>query len=160
MPSKIKFKQSTLSHSMHLILKMQSIPKLICSSLLLSLCVTPCYAQSSAETVTPEANQTVTDSLVQQTNTNNPSDVPITDVATLVTQAQQQQDSLAILQQQEQFPNQIEEFKPITLDNLEDLPVMPVDQNMANEIYRVAEEAKTRLKTSKMVRKTTRNGGE
>ncbi|MBD0176075.1 hypothetical protein IAF53_20405, partial [Acinetobacter baumannii] len=42
-------------------------------------------------------------------------DVPITDVATLVTQAQQQQDSLAILQQQEQFPNQIEEFKPITL---------------------------------------------
>ncbi len=37
MPSKIKFKQSTLSHSMHLILKMQSIPKLICSSLLLSL---------------------------------------------------------------------------------------------------------------------------
>ncbi|EPL5561995.1 TPA: autotransporter assembly complex protein TamA [Acinetobacter baumannii] len=142
MPSKIKFKQSTLSHSMHLILKMQSIPKLICSSLLLSLCVPPCYAQSSAETVTPEANQTVTDSLVQQTNTNNPSDVPITDVATLVTQAQQQQDSLAILQQQEQFPNQIEEFKPITLDNLEDLPVMPVDQNMANEIYRVAEEAK------------------
>lgn len=142
MPSKIKFKQSTLSHSMHLILKMQSIPKLICSSLLLSLCVTPCYAQSSAETVIPEANQTVTDSLVQQTNTNNPSDVPITDVATLVTQAQQQQDSLAILQQQEQFPNQIEEFKPITLDNLEDLPVMPVDQNMANEIYRVAEEAK------------------
>ncbi|MCY3229988.1 outer membrane protein assembly factor, partial [Acinetobacter pittii] len=127
---------------MHLILKMQSIPKLICSSLLLSLCVPPCYAQSSAETVTPEANQTVTDSLVQQTNTNNPSDVPITDVATLVTQAQQQQDSLAILQQQEQFPNQIEEFKPITLDNLEDLPVMPVDQNMANEIYRVAEEAK------------------
>lgn len=145
MPSKIKFKQSTLSHSMHLILKMQSIPKLICSSLLLSLCVTPCYAQSSAETVTPEANQTVTDSLVQQTNTNNPSDVPITDVATLVTQAQQQQDSLAILQQQEQFPNQIEEFKPITLDNLEDLPVMPVDQNMANEIYRVAEEAKNEL---------------
>ncbi|MEX3734048.1 autotransporter assembly complex family protein [Acinetobacter baumannii] len=140
MPSKIKFKQSTLSHSMHLILKMQSIPKLICSSLLLSLCVPP--FQSSAETVTPEANQTVTDSLVQQTNTNNPSDVPITDVATLVTQAQQQQDSLAILQQQEQFPNQIEEFKPITLDNLEDLPVMPVDQNMANEIYRVAEEAK------------------
>ncbi|WP_407475593.1 autotransporter assembly complex protein TamA [Acinetobacter baumannii] len=145
MPSKIKFKQSTLSHSMHLILKMQSIPKLICSSLLLSLCVTPCYAQSSVETVTPEANQTVTDSLVQQTNTNNPSDVPITDVATLVTQAQQQQDSLAILQQQEQFPNQIEEFKPITLDNLEDLPVMPVDQNMANEIYRVAEEAKNEV---------------
>ncbi|MEX3012278.1 hypothetical protein AB3538_02790 [Acinetobacter baumannii] len=115
MPSKIKFKQSTLSHSMHLILKMQSIPKLICSSLLLSLCVTPCYAQSSAETVTPEANQTVTDSLVQQTNTNNPSDVPITDVATLVTQAQQQQDSLAILQQQEQFRIRLKNLSQLRL---------------------------------------------
>ena len=114
MPSKIKFKQSTLSHSMHLILKMQSIPKLICSSLLLSLCVTPCYAESSAETVTLAAQQTVANLSLQQTSTNNQNDVPITDVATLVTQAQQQQDSLAILQQQEQFPNQIEEFKPIT----------------------------------------------
>ena len=139
---------------------MQSIPKLICSSLLLSLCVNPCYAQSSAETVTPVANQSVTDPSLQQTNTNNQNDVPITDVATLVTQAQQQQDSLAILQQQEQFPNQIEEFKPITLDNLEDLPVMPVDQNMANEIYRVAEEAKLKLRTSKMAHKTSRNGSE
>lgn len=70
MPSKIKFKQSTLFLLYAFNLKMQSIPKLICSSLLLSLCVTPCYAQSSVETVTPEANQTVTDSLVQQTNTN------------------------------------------------------------------------------------------
>ncbi|MFW1841260.1 hypothetical protein ACG9XS_22425, partial [Acinetobacter gyllenbergii] len=90
-----------------------------------SLCVTPCYAESSAETVTPPAQQTVADLSLQQTSTNNQNDVPITDVATLVTQAQQQQDSLAILQQQEQFPNQIEEFKPITLDNLDDLPVMP-----------------------------------
>jgi len=143
MPSKIKFKQSTLSHSMHLILKMQSIPKLICSSLLLSLCVTPCYAESSAETVTPAAQQRVADLSLQQTSTNNQNDVPITDVATLVTQAQQQQDSLAILQQQEQFPNQIEEFKPITLDNLDDLPVMPVDQSMANEIYRPKWNSKT-----------------
>lgn len=42
-------------------------------------------------------------------------------------------DSLAALKQQEQTINQIEELKPIQFDeNLEDLPVVPVDQNMAN----------------------------
>lgn len=145
MPSKIKFKQSTLSHSMHLILKMQGIPKLICSSLLLSVCVTPSFAQtSSVVTDSSSLNQTVSDESTEQSaQVNQQYTAPVTDVATLVTQAQQQQDSLAILQQQEQFPNQIDEFKPITLDNLEDLPEMPVDQNMANEIYRVAEEAKS-----------------
>ncbi|KYQ82408.1 hypothetical protein AWW73_00330 [Acinetobacter lactucae] len=145
MPSKIKFKQSTLSHSMHLILKMQGIPKLICSSLLLSVCVTPSFAQtSSAVADSSSLNQTVSDESTEQSaQVNQQYTAPVTDVATLVTQAQQQQDSLAILQQQEQFPNQIDEFKPIALDNLEDLPEMPVDQSMANEIYRVAEEAKS-----------------
>lgn len=145
MPSKIKFKQSTLSHSMHLILKMQGIPKLICSSLLFSVCVTPSFAQTSSVIADSSSlNQTVSDESTEQSaQVNQQYTAPVTDVAILVTQAQQQQDSLAILQQQEQFPNQIDEFKPITLDNLEDLPEMPVDQNMANEIYRVAEEAKS-----------------
>ncbi|MCG9510516.1 autotransporter assembly complex protein TamA [Acinetobacter pittii] len=145
MPSKIKFKQSTLSHSMHLILKMQGIPKLICSSLLLSVCVTPSFAQTSSVVADSSSlNQTVSDESTEQSaQVNQQYTAPVTDVATLVTQAQQQQDSLAILQQQEKFPNQIDEFKPIALDNLEDLPEMPVDQNMANEIYRVAEEAKS-----------------
>ncbi|RSO38060.1 outer membrane protein assembly factor [Acinetobacter lactucae] len=130
---------------MHLVLKMQGIPKLICSSLLLSVCVTPSFAQtSSVVTDSSSLNQTVSDESTEQSAQINPQyTAPVTDIATLVTQAQQQQDSLAILQQQEQFPNQIDEFKPIALDNLEDLPEMPVDQNMANEIYRVAEEAKS-----------------
>lgn len=145
MPSKIKFKQSTLSHSMHLILKMQGIPKLICSSLLLSVCVTPSFAQTSSVIADSSSlNQSVSDESTEQSaQVNQQYTAPVTDVATLVTQAQQQQDSLAILQQQEQFPNQIDELKPIALDNLEDLPEMPVDQSMANEIYRVAEEAKS-----------------
>ncbi|MBJ9720435.1 outer membrane protein assembly factor [Acinetobacter calcoaceticus] len=144
MPSKIKFKQSTLSHSMHLILKMQGIPKLICSSLLLTVCVTPSFAQTSVESNSSTLNQTVSDASTEQlVPVSQQTAAPITDIATLVTQAQQQQDSLAILQQQEQFPNQINEFKPISLDNLEDLPELPVDQNMANEIYKVAEQAKS-----------------
>ncbi|RSO61075.1 outer membrane protein assembly factor [Acinetobacter lactucae] len=130
---------------MHLILKMQGIPKLICSSLLLSVCVTPSFAQTSSVVADSSSlNQTVSDESTEQSaQVNQQYTAPVTDVATLVTQAQQQQDSLAILQQQEKFPNQIDEFKPIALDNLEDLPEMPVDQNMANEIYRVAEEAKS-----------------
>ena len=45
MPSKTKFKQSALVHSMHLIFKMQGFPKLICSGLLLSSCVSAAWAQ-------------------------------------------------------------------------------------------------------------------
>ncbi len=143
MPSKIKFKQSTLSHSMHLILKMQGIPKLICSSLLLTVCVTPGFAKTSVDSNSSTLNQTVSNGSTElSAPVSQQTTAPITDIATLVTQAQQQQDSLAILQQQEQFPNQIDAFKPITLDNLDDLPDLPVDQNMANEIYKVAEEAK------------------
>jgi len=113
MPSKIKFKQSTLTHSMHLILKMQGIPKLICSSLLLSVCVTPSFAQTSVAASSSTASPTVSDTSAEQlASVDQQNTAPITDIATLVTQAQQQQDSLAILQQQEQFPNQINEFKP------------------------------------------------
>ena len=105
MPSKIKFKQSTLTHSMHLILKMQGIPKLICSSLLLSVCVTPSFAQTSVDNSSSTTlNQTVSDESTEQSaQVNEQYTAPVTDIATLVTQAQQQQDSLAILQQQEQF---------------------------------------------------------
>ncbi|RYE37930.1 MAG: hypothetical protein EOP48_27905 [Sphingobacteriales bacterium] len=54
-----------------------------------------------------------------------------------------EQDSLAALKQQEQSINQINELKPIQLDDhLENLPIIPVDQSMANEIFRVAEDAK------------------
>ena len=141
MPSKIKFKQSTLAHSMHLIIKMQGIPKLIWSSLLFSLCISPAFAQDDTDLPSSSAlNQTMPQATVSEETTAEQKPALVTDIATLV--GNTQQDSLAILQQQEQAPNQIDEFKPITLDNLDDLPNMTVDQNMANEIYQVAEEAK------------------
>ncbi len=52
------------------------------------------------------------------------------------------EDSLAILQQQAQSSKTIAEFKPIEFEDLENLPSTAVDSAMANEIYRVAEQAK------------------
>ena len=53
-------------------------------------------------------------------------------------------DTVAMLEQQERLPQQIEDFKNIELEELDDLNVadLAVDQNMANEIYKVAEQAK------------------
>ena len=45
MPSQAKFKPSALSHSMHLIFKMQGFPKLICGGFLISSCISVACAQ-------------------------------------------------------------------------------------------------------------------
>ncbi|MGA8882929.1 MAG: BamA/TamA family outer membrane protein [Acinetobacter sp.] len=51
-------------------------------------------------------------------------------------------DSMQMLQQQENSAAPIEAFKPIEFEELDDLPLAPIDQNMADEILQVAEEAK------------------
>ncbi len=147
MPSKAKFKQSTLVHSMHLIFKMQGFPKLICSSFLISSCISVACAQeqvsdlSKNETI-EQPTTTVDSDTVQETtmfNTQLVNALPSSNINV--------QDSLDALKQQEQSVNQINELKPIQLDdNLEDLPTVTVDQNMADEIFRVAEEAKNDAK--------------
>jgi len=71
---------------MHLILKMQGIPKLICSSLLLSVCVTPSFAQTSVENSSSiTLNQTVSDESTEQSaQVDEQSTAPVTDIVTLV----------------------------------------------------------------------------
>ncbi|KXO86615.1 hypothetical protein AYK86_13030 [Acinetobacter venetianus] len=147
MPSKAKFKQSTLVHSMHLIFKMQGFPKLICSSFLISSCISVACAQeqvsdlSKNETI-EQPTTTVDSDTVQETTTFNTQLVNALPSSNI-----NMQDSLDALKQQEQPVNQINELKPIQLDdNLEDLPTVTVDQNMADEIFRVAEEAKNDAK--------------
>jgi len=147
MPSKVKFKQSTLVHSMHLIFKMQGFPKLICSSFLISSCISVACAQeqvsdlSKNETI-EQPTTTVDSDSVQETTTFNTQLVNALPSSNINVQ-----DSLDALKQQEQSVNQINELKPIQLDdNLEDLPTVTVDQNMADEIFRVAEEAKNDAK--------------
>ena len=147
MPSKAKFKQSTLVHSMHLIFKMQGFPKLICSSFLISSCISVACAQeqvsdlSKNETI-EQPTTTVDSDNVQATTTFNTQLVNALPSSNINVQ-----DSLDALKQQEQSVNQINELKPIQLDdNLDDLPTVTVDQNMADEIFRVAEEAKNDAK--------------
>ena len=147
MPSKAKFKQSTLVHYMHLIFKMQGFPKLICSSFLISSCISVACAQeqvsdlSKNETI-EQPTTTVDSDTVQETTTFNTQLVNALPSSNINVQ-----DSLDALKQQEQSVNQINELKPIQLDdNLEDLPTVTVDQNMADEIFRVAEEAKNDAK--------------
>lgn len=144
MPSKSKFKQSTLVHSMHLIFKMQGFPKLICSGFLISSCISVACAQEqipdspenqTANQTEPQADAAAALMKQRQALLNSPEN-PLS-----------VQDSLSALKHQEQAANQIDELKPIQLDdNLEDLPVIPVDQGMANEIFRVAEDAKNEAK--------------
>ncbi|GIT83564.1 outer membrane protein assembly factor [Acinetobacter seohaensis] len=50
--------------------------------------------------------------------------------------------SLEMLQQQQQAGASFAEFQPIEFEDLEDLPIAPVDQGLANEIFQVAEQAK------------------
>lgn len=47
-----------------------------------------------------------------------------------------------MLQQQQQAGASFAEFQPIEFEDLEDLPIAPVDQGLANEIFQVAEQAK------------------
>lgn len=148
MPSKANFKQLPLVHSMHLIFKMQSFPKLICSTFLISSCISVACAQE--QLMDTSTNKTVAQSLdptKPEEKAANTSAALSGSVNQLVS-SQPQQDSVLALKQQEQSINQINELKPIQLDdNLENLPVIPVDQAMTNEIFRVAEDAKNEAQT-------------
>ncbi|MEG1696947.1 MAG: BamA/TamA family outer membrane protein [Acinetobacter sp.] len=143
MPSKANFKQLPLVHSMHLIFKMQSFPKLICSTFLISSCISVACAQE--QLTDTSNNKTLAQSLDPTKPEEKAADtsVALSGSVNQLVSSQPQQDSVLALKQQEQSVNQINELKPIQLDdNLENLPVIPIDQAMTNEIFRVAEDAK------------------
>lgn len=143
MPSKANFKQLPLVHSMHLIFKMQSFPKLICSTFLISSCISVACAQE--QLTDTSNNKTLAQSLDPTKPEEKAADtsVALSGSVNQLVSSQLQQDSVLALKQQEQSVNQINELRPIQLDdNLENLPVIPVDQAMTNEIFRVAEDAK------------------
>lgn len=142
-----KFKQSALAQSVRFILNVHDLNKLIYTSMLLGLTVSTSYAQ--------EINPSVAVSSSSQTQpTINSND--LNNVATNVsTTAPNQQDSLAILQQQAQSSKTIAEFKPIEFEDIENLPSTAVDSAMANEIYRVAEQAKAEAQATASRAQTT-----
>jgi translocation and assembly module TamA len=151
MPAKINFKKSVLSHSVHLHFDRYHINKLICSSVFLSIFAVPVsYAEQAqnsqninSSTVNITHDQEQLESAARQEGLSNEK---IDQLDEKVKQAQQQPeqfDSAKMLEQQQQNIGVQDDFKPIEFEDLEDLPAVSVDQSMANEIYSVAEQAKT-----------------
>lgn len=142
----IKFKQSTLAQSVRFILNVQDFNKRLYTGMLLGLCVSASYAQD-VDSTQANASKTVQTVPPQPTMTdeqNNVSTLP-----THQNNQPEQQDSLAVLQQQAQSSKSIAEFKPIEFDDLGSLPDTTVDASMANEIFKVAEEAKAEAQASR-----------
>ena len=160
MPADIHFKQTTLTQSIHCILKTNDINKLICTGVFLSIFATSAYAEDETTPNYRPENRAVLTSRSEAKGQAEPDDnqKEIADTRTMSEHQLQKvvdekleetspntvaknQDSYALLKQQEQQqPGAV--FKPIEFEDLEQYPVEQVDQNLANEIYRVAEEAK------------------
>ncbi|WP_445115898.1 autotransporter assembly complex protein TamA [Acinetobacter sp. WZC-1] len=156
MPAKIKFKKSVLAHSMHGIFSTNDINKLLCAGVFLSVIVSPViYAEDiqASENQQPAANEKPVVSPEQLEEAARQQGISNDKVAQLDTklselkQQNNQPDSLSMLQQQEQHPDAGNAFKPIQFEDLEELPETAVDSSMANDILRVAEEAKNDAQT-------------
>lgn len=132
MPTQIQFRKSVITYHLHKIIDANNVNKYLCLSVFLSLFVAPnLYAQSAVEATSAVDLQESSE--VNTPSGNNvaiPLAVPEVDV-----------DSVVLLQQQIQ-ESKTKPLKPLAFEDLEDLPVNTVDQNMANEIYQAAEEAK------------------
>lgn len=154
MPEKIQFKKSMLARCMHHISQTHDINKLLCTSVFLSVFSSPVlYAaephQNSNEYI--ELPTTAKDQSENQKRLENAAVQQGVDVDKIKQidekieqlKPQPEVDSVEMLQQQQSNTGNDPAFSPIEFENLEDLPVEPVDQALANEIFRVAEEAKS-----------------
>lgn len=147
MPAKINFKKTMLHLSMsHLIYRHHS-NKRLWVSIFLTLLTQQSIAQTN-EKATPVADATQAE-MVEKLNSeavkqglDSQSNLDAIQNIESVQKAAPEPDSMQMLQQQEQAAASIEAFKPIEFEDLQDLPIEPVDQNMANEILQVAENAK------------------
>ena len=149
MPAKIKFKKSVLAHCMHLHFDSYHINKLLCASVFLSVFAVPVSNAEPAQGSIKQENQSTEitntqeqlETAAKQQGLSNEK-IDQIDEKIEQSQAATSVDSLSMLQQQEQNLGVQDDFKPIQFDDLEDLPIAPVDPSLANEIFRVAEEAK------------------
>ncbi|SDY26653.1 autotransporter assembly complex protein TamA [Acinetobacter kyonggiensis] len=141
MLSKLDFKQSTLTRSVHSIIQWNDQHTRLCLSLFLSLLAQQSFAQvtqPNAISTQAEFQQQLKSEAVKQ-GLNSTEEIEKIENF----QAKKSEpDSLQMLQQQEQAVQPLDEFKPIEFEALEELPIEPVNQTMADEIFRVAESAK------------------
>lgn len=141
MLSKLDFKQSTLTRSVHSIMQWNDQHTRLCLSLFLSLLAQQSFAQvtqPNAISTQAEFQQQLKSEAVKQ----GPNSTEEIEKIENFQAKKPEPDSLRMLQQQEQAVQPLDEFKPIEFEALEELPIEPVNQTMADEIFRVAESAK------------------
>lgn len=141
MLSKLNFKKSTLTLSVNSFIQWDNQHKRFCLSLFLMLLPQQGFAQVAQPdpTVTQtEFEQQLKSEAVKQ-GMDSPEEL---EKIENFQEKQAEPDSLQMLQQQEQAGQTLAEFKPIEFEDLEELPIEPVSQAMADEIFREAENAK------------------
>lgn len=152
------FKKSVLCSSMHAIL-CWNMPKKLGLSLFLGLVASSSFAESlkgpnsnaqiaenpaPLQTPTAEEAQNLAEEIKQLAaaqGKDSAEDLQKIEEALEQTQTPEF-NSLEMLQQQQQAGASFAEFQPIEFEDLEDLPIAPVDQQLANEIFQVAQQAK------------------
>lgn len=148
---KTNFKKSTLALSMNSILELNHTNKSLCLSAFLMFFAQHGFAQEISalqpeNAATSQIEQAAKDELNAQlqaeAQTKNLSGAAQLGKVENDQNRVSTPDSYAMLQYQVQHTDQIDTFKPITFDDLQELPETPVDEGMANEIYNVAKEAK------------------
>ena len=141
MLSKLNFKKSTLTLSVNSFIAWEDQHKRFCLSLFLTLLA----QQGFAQVAQPDTKVTQTEFEQQLKSEAVKQGMGSTEEIEKTENFQEKQavpDSLQMLHQQEQAGQNFEEFKPIEFDDLEELPITPVSQAMADEIFREAEDAK------------------
>ena len=141
MLSKPNFKKSTLTLSVNSFIQWDNQHKRFCLSLFLMLLA----QQGFAQVAQPDPTVTQTEFEQQLKSEAVKQGMDSAEELEKIENFQEKQaepDSLQMLQQQEQAGQTLAEFKPIEFEDLEELPIEPVSQAMADEIFREAENAK------------------
>ena len=144
MSAKIKFKKTMLHHSMAHCIRQHHSNKSLYMSIFLALFAQHSFAQTAqnnsiestdtkAEIVSEIKNEAVKQGIASP---------EVVDKIENMHEPDESVDSLKMLEEQQQGTAKLDVFKPIEFEDLENLPVTPIDQNMANEIFKVAEDAK------------------
>ncbi|WP_160243037.1 autotransporter assembly complex protein TamA [Acinetobacter indicus] len=139
------FKKSALSNSMHAIIQWRHSRQL-CLSIFLSLVAQQGFSQNPPAVTEPASDPVASADMKQEIR-----DLALSQGKDTPEELEKienfqvpstEPDSLEMLQQQQNSSEPIAAFQPIELEDLDDLPVMPVDANMAAEIFQIAEQAK------------------
>lgn len=149
MRAKKKFKETILNQSMSSLIVQHSGTRMC-----MSICLILCAQQGMANTLQIETPLAMSQEEYRTELSKEALQQGLVQTETEAAEKIQEQlqvdvpiDSMAMLQQQQNTNAPLDAFKPIEFDDLENLPIQTIDQSMADEIFRVAEEAKQSAQT-------------